>query len=94
MTHSDIIKKVAKAANITQGEASEAIGVYVGELRDELARGNSVRILDVGTLKPKQRAARTARNPQTGAPVDVPARTVVLFTTSTALTDRLNRGRV
>ena len=38
-----------------------------------------VRIAGFGTFKTSQRSARTSRNPRTGEPVDVPARTAARF---------------
>lgn len=44
----------------------------------------------LGKLKTTTRAARTGRNPQTGAPVQIPARVAVKFSAGKALTDTLN----
>lgn len=45
----------------------------------------------LGKLKTTDRAARTGRNPHTGAPIQIPARTAVRFVASKPLGDALNQ---
>lgn len=44
----------------------------------------------LGKLKATTRAARTGRNPQTGAPVEIPERMAVKFSAGKALEDWIN----
>lgn len=44
----------------------------------------------LGKLKATTRAARTGRNPQTGAPVEIPERMAVKFVAGKALDDWIN----
>ena len=44
----------------------------------------------LGKLKATTRAARTGRNPQTGAPVEIPERMAVKFAAGKALDDWIN----
>lgn len=46
----------------------------------------------LGKLKTTTRAARTGRNPATGAPVEIPERVAVKFAAGKALDDLLNPG--
>lgn len=55
-----------------------------------LAAGEEVNITGIGKLKVTRTKARTARNPQTGATVNVPAKNVVKFTMSSKLKAALN----
>ena len=57
---------------------------------DELKSGGEVPLNGLGKLKVAQKAARTGRNPQTGAAIDIPAKTVVKFSPAKALTDAIN----
>ena len=50
-----------------------------------LKKGDSITFVGFGTFKTSQRKARTARNPQTGAPIKIKARRVVRFTAGKAL---------
>lgn len=60
--------------------------VVTAELKD----GGEVTLAGLGKLKVSQKAARTGRNPQTGAAIDIPAKKVVKFTTAKALSDAIN----
>jgi len=51
--------------------------------RETANDGDSIRVSGLGTFRRKAKAARTARNPRTGAPVAVPARSVLVFKAST-----------
>jgi len=51
--------------------------------RETDANGGSLRVTGLGTFSRKVKPARTARNPQTGAPVAVPERSVLAFKAST-----------
>jgi DNA-binding protein HU-beta len=52
-----------------------------------LKKGESITFVGFGTFKTTQRKARTARNPQTGAPIKIPKRRVVRFSAGKALKD-------
>ncbi|WP_068634688.1 HU family DNA-binding protein [Thauera butanivorans] len=76
----------------TIGAVLDAQAAVIG---DHLAGGDAyiereAVLPGLGKLKTTERAARTGRNPQTGAPVSIPARTGVKFSASKALTDLLN----
>ncbi len=63
----------------------------LGELaRDELADGHEVIMPAIGKLTVKERPARTGRNPQTGAAIEIAARTVPVFAPATAIKDAAN----
>jgi DNA-binding protein HU-beta len=60
---------------------------------ENLKQGNSVRLPDLGTLKPTERKARNGRNPQTGETMLIPAKRSVGFTAAKSLKDALNNGK-
>ena len=53
--------------------------MFLDEIIGELAQGNRIELRDFGVLEIRQRAARKARNPRTGAVAFVPAKNVVVF---------------
>lgn len=56
------------------------------------ARHDHVLVTGFGTFKPVTRAARTGRNPRTGAPAPIPARTGLRFTPGAALSRAVASG--
>jgi DNA-binding protein HU-beta len=71
----------------TKAEADRIVDALFGAITDELKKGEEVSIAGFGIFAAKQRAARTARNPRTGAAVQVPAMRVPKFRASKALKD-------
>ena len=60
-------------------------------IREQLTAGESITIAGFGTFEARQRAATTARNPQTGEIMEVPAKRVPAFKPAKALRDALKQ---
>ena len=78
MAKTDIVEKIAEIAKINKAEAGRALDGLVLYITNQLKAG-------MGTFVVKDRAARKARNPKTGAIVDVPAKKAVRFRASKSL---------
>jgi DNA-binding protein HU-beta len=89
MNKADLIKKMAADAAITQGAANKAFNALVEGVTKALSKGHRVTIVGFGTFSVTKRKARTGRNPKTGAPLKIAARTVPKFTPGKALKDRV-----
>lgn len=77
MTKSELIKAVAASAALPARDVETVLSALAEVASAALVTGNDVTIPDLVKLKTKIRAARTSRNPRTGEPVQVPAKTVV-----------------
>ncbi len=69
MTKADLVDVVAKKASLTNKAARESVQAILDSVRDALKRGEKVVITGFGTFSVRSRAARTGRNPQTGASI-------------------------
>ena len=85
MAKTDIVEKIAEIAKINKAEAGRAMDSLVAYITAEVKAGNKVKVAGLGTFVMKHRAARKARNPKTGAMVDVPAKNAVRFRASKSL---------
>ncbi|MDO5606007.1 MAG: HU family DNA-binding protein [Paracoccus sp. (in: a-proteobacteria)] len=85
MTKSELIALMAAHEPLTKATAEAVLDVLAKVAAEELADGETVTIPGIVKLTPKARAARTGRNPQTGAAIDIPAKTVVTAKVSAAL---------
>lgn len=65
---------------VSKAEAARIVDEVTTLLTSVLKKGDRVRFPGFGTFRVLKRKARMARNPQTGEPVRVPARTVPRFT--------------
>jgi DNA-binding protein HU-beta len=85
MTKADLVEVVAKKASLTNKAAKEAVQAILDAIRDALKRGEKVVVTGFGTFTVRPRAARTGRNPQTGARIQIPARKTPGFSAGKAL---------
>jgi DNA-binding protein HU-beta len=85
MNKQDLIEKIAKDVDLSKASASAAVESFIDGISKALKKGDSITFVGFGTFKTSQRKGRTARNPQTGAPIKIKARRVVKFTAGKAL---------
>jgi DNA-binding protein HU-beta len=85
----ELIEHIAKQADISKAAASRALEAMIGGVRSTLKKGNSVSIVGFGTFAVTKRAARTGRNPRTGATIKIKAAKVPKFRPGKALRDAL-----
>ncbi|MCK2183083.1 HU family DNA-binding protein [Halomonas getboli] len=90
MNKSELIEAIAASADIPKAAASRALDAMVDAVADSLKKGDSVSLVGFGTFTVKERAARTGRNPQTGAPIEISAAKVPSFKAGKALKDSVN----
>jgi DNA-binding protein HU-beta len=70
---------IAEAAGLSGADAERALDAVIDSITKTVARGDKVTIAGFGTFEPRQRSARTGRNPQTGAEIQIAATTVPGF---------------
>ena len=85
MNKAGIVEAVHGKLNGTKVAAEEAVDTMVGAIVSSLKRGEEVSIAGLGIFSVKQRAARTARNPRTGASIQISAMKVPKFRAAKAL---------
>lgn len=87
MNKSDIIEKMADAAEISKTAAARALDALTDSVAIALKEGDTVSLIGFGTFSVKERAARTGRNPQTGAAIEIKASKTPAFKAGKALKD-------
>lgn len=90
MNKSELIDAVADHADLSKAEAGRALDAAVGAITGALKNGDSVGIVGFGTFSVSHRSARTGRNPQTGAEIQIKASNVPKFKAGKALKDAVN----
>lgn len=76
----------------TKAVAERAVDALLDTIVNTLKEGGEVSIAGLGIFSTRDRAARTARNPKTGEPVQVPAMRVPKFKAAKALKDAVRNG--
>jgi DNA-binding protein HU-beta len=90
MNKNELAGVVADKAGITKAQASDAIDAALEAITKALKSGDEVRLLGFGNFAVAHRKATTARNPQTGATVNVAASKAPKFKPGKALKDAVN----
>jgi DNA-binding protein HU-beta len=86
---SELIDQVSIEADISKAAAGRALDAAVAAVKLELKRGGSVTLVGFGTFHVGKRAARTGRNPRTGATIKISAAKIPKFRPGKALKDAL-----
>lgn len=87
MNKSDLIETMADAADISKAAAGRALDALTDAIAVALKQGESVSLIGFGTFSVKERSARTGRNPQTGASIEIAASKTPSFKAGKALKD-------
>lgn len=77
MTKTELVEFMAEETGMSKAEAGRALDAFVAGVKKGLKKDGKVSLVGFLTFEKKKRAARTARNPQTGATVKIPAKNVV-----------------
>lgn len=91
MNKSELIDAIAASADLPKAAAGRALDSALEAVTTALQKGESVALVGFGTFSVKERAARTGRNPQTGAPIQIEAATLPTFKPGKALKDAVNK---
>jgi len=87
---SELIDAIADSADISKAAAGRAVDAFVDSITGALKGGDQVTLIGFGTFSVKDRAARTGRNPQTGAEIQIAAAKIPSFKAGKALKDAVN----
>ena len=90
MTKNELAGKVADSAGLGVGQARGAVDAIFDAIAAELAHGGEVAVAGFGKFSVSRRAARTGRNPATGATIHIAASNAPKFSAASALKKQLN----
>ena len=90
MTKKELIKSVAQSTDHTIKDTEEIVDEFINYIKNTLVQHEDVVIRDFGKFTTKLRDARTARNPQTGETIEVPAKYALTFKPTSTLKAEIN----
>lgn len=90
MNKTELIDAIAGSADLPKASAGRALDAVLDGIADALKKGDQVSLVGFGTFSVKHRSARTGRNPQTGATIEIKASNVPSFKAGKALKDAVN----
>lgn len=91
MTKSELVDKIVEAnVMLTRKESELVVNIVFDSMCDALKKGEKVEIRGFGSFTIRERDAREARNPKSGAVVNIPAKKVPFFKTGKELRERVD----
>lgn len=87
MTKGQFVSLIAEKAGITKAAANQILDIVAATAVGETKKNGQFVLPGLGKLVKSQRKARTGRNPRTGEPIKIPAKTVVKFRVAKACKD-------
>ncbi len=90
MNKGDLINQIAEDGGLSKSQAGAALNSVLDSVAGTLSKGGKVTLVGFGTFSVSQRSARTGRNPQTGAAIQIKAKNVVKFKAGADLAGKVN----
>ena len=90
MNKSELIDQIATQADISKAAAGRALDAAVSAVKNTLKTNGTVTLVGFGTFYVGKRAARTGRNPRTGATIKIKSAKVPKFRPGKGLRDGIN----
>ena len=91
MNKTELVAAVAEKAALSKKDAEKAVGAVVDTITAALADGDKVQLVGFGTFEVRERAARTGKNPRTGAAIKIDASKVPAFKAGQAFKNSINK---
>lgn len=93
MNRKELIEVLATKTNSTKADADRSIAALIEIITATLKKGDNISLVGFGSFEVRKRAARTGRNPQTGAALKIKAAKVPAFKAGATLKAAVNGGK-
>ena len=90
MNKADLVAAMAEKAGVSKKDAEASLKAFTDVVAEELKKGEKIQLVGFGTFEVSERAARTGRNPQTGAEMTIASSNAPKFKAGMALKYSLN----
>ena len=91
MNKSELVDAIAKETGLSKKDSDAALKAFVDTVTKALKKKDKVQLVGFGTFETAKRAARSGKNPQTGAAIKIPASIAPKFKAGKALKDAVNK---
>ena len=91
MNKSELIAHIAEQHKCTKPQAEKVIDIFTSSVIDALGKGNEISLIGFGNFSVSKVAARSGRNPQTGAVLNIPAYNQPKFKAGQKLKNAVNK---
>ena len=89
MNKTELINAVAETSGLTKKDSETALNAILDAIQNAMKNGDKVQLVGFGSFEVKERAARTGKNPATGATIEIPASKAPVFKAGQAFKDAI-----
>ncbi len=93
MNKSQLVELIAKETKSSKSDALKHLEATLGVIGKSLKKGDKVALTGFGTFEVRARAARKARNPQTGETLEISASKAPAFKPGKGLKELVNGSK-
>jgi len=79
MNKTELIDAIAEESGLSKVDSKKALNAFLSTVSNELKKGGKITLVGHGTYQVVEKSARTGINPQTKAPIKIPAKKAVKF---------------
>ena len=90
MNKAELIEALADKTGLRKKDAKDVLDAYIDIVTEKMCAKEEINLVGFGSFIPKAQNERLARNPKTGEPITIPARTTVKFKAGKILLDTMN----
>lgn len=90
MNKAELVDALAGKSGLQKQEVKKVLDAYIDIVTDRMTHNEEITLVGFGTLTPRPQTSRLARNPKTGTPVMIQARTTVKFKPGKYLLEAIN----
>ena len=90
MNRAELIVALAEKSGLSKQKAKKVLASYMEIVTEKMSQNEEIVLIGFGTLIPRPQSSRMARNPKTGTPVQIKARTTVKFKPGKFLLEAIN----
>jgi integration host factor subunit beta len=91
ITKQDFVEIITEKTGLPQSTVKTILRSFLNEIVSEVSKGNRLEFRDFGVFEVKEQAAKTARNPKTKEPVEVPPKRKVKFKMGRLMREGMNK---
>jgi len=92
MNKKELITSISEKTELTKKDVELVLNAFIETIEETLENGEKVQLTGFGTFEPRQRKARTGRNPKTGEELEIPASVVPAFKVGKAFKERIKEA--
>lgn len=89
MNKTELITAMVEESGLSKKDCETALNAFITATEKALKEGDKVHLVGFGSFEVKERAARTGKNPATGAEIEIPASKAPVFKAGKALKDAI-----